>query len=68
MNINLLKGEIKKSGLTQADVASKIGMSLSRFNAKINNNQGAEFSLADIRALKLLFNFSPDQVDAIFFT
>ncbi len=67
MNANLFKGEMKKLGYRQADVAEKIGISLSRFNAKINGTQGAEFSLAEIRAIKSLFGFSAEQVDIIFF-
>ncbi len=36
MNINGLKGIIKSNGLTQADVAESLGISLRTFNSKIN--------------------------------
>lgn len=68
MNANLLKGEIKKAGYTQADVATKIGLSLSRFNAKINGTNGSEFTLAEVRAFKTLFGFSSETIDEIFFS
>lgn len=68
MNADLLKGVIRSHGKTQQDVSREIGLSLSRFNAKINNSGGAEFSLSEVRRLKLLFNLSPDQIDAIFLT
>lgn len=68
MNTNLLKGEIKARGMTQADISREIGVSLSRFNAKLNNCHGAEFSLAEVRSLKNLLNLSPSQVDIIFFS
>ncbi len=68
MNSALLKGEIRGKNMTQAAVAGEIGISLSRFNAKLNNNQGAEFSLGEIRAIKTLLNLSSEQVDHIFFS
>lgn len=68
MNANLLKGEIKAKGMTQADISREIGVSLSRFNAKLNNFRGAEFSLSEVRSMKHLLNLSPSQVDVIFFS
>lgn len=68
MNTALLKGEIRAKSLTQEDVASRIGISLSRFNAKLNNSGGAEFSLGEVRAIKTLLQLSPERVDLIFFT
>lgn len=67
MNTALLKGEIRSKSLTQEDVASEIGISLSRFNAKLNNSGGAEFSLGEVRAIKTLLELSPERVDLIFF-
>ena len=67
MNIDLLKGEIKSHGMTQEDVAKKIGLSLSRFNAKLNNTNGAEFSLGEAMAMIKLLSLDPARVDQIFF-
>lgn len=67
MNSALLKGEIRARSMTQEDVASKIGVSLSRFNAKLNNTGGAEFSLGEVRAIKSLLCLDSDAVDTIFF-
>lgn len=67
MNGALLKGEIRARELTQEEVAKKIGISLSRFNAKLNNSGGAEFSLGEVRAIKGLLGLTADQVDVIFF-
>lgn len=66
MNKDLLKGTIRSCGMTQEDVAVKIGLSLSRFNAKINETGGAEFSLGEARSLKQLLNLSSEQFDSIF--
>ena len=53
--------------MTQEDIASKIGISLSRFNAKLNNTGGAEFSLGEVRAIKALLCLNSEAVDSIFF-
>lgn len=67
MNSALLKGEIRARSMTQEYVASKIGVSLSRFNAKLNNTGGAEFSLGEVRAIKSLLCLDHETVDTIFF-
>ena len=67
MNSNLLKAKLAENGLTQCDAAGEIGVSLSRFNAKINAADGAEFTLGEVRALKKLLNLSADNTDEIFF-
>lgn len=67
MNGALLKGKIREKSLTQKDVADNIGISLSRFNAKLNNSGGAEFSLGEVRAIKSLLKLNSEQVDQIFF-
>ena len=67
MNINLLKGKLKENGLNQGDMAVKLGISLSRFNAKLNERDGAEFSLGELQALKRILKLTSKQVDQIFF-
>lgn len=67
MNADMLKGKLREKAMTQADVAQKIGLSLSRFNAKINETGGAEFSLGEIRNMKRLLSLDAAQVDQIFF-
>lgn len=68
MNSNLLKGKMKERGMTQEDVAKRIGISLSRFNAKLNETDGAEFSLGEAKSLIDLFCLQSDQIDQIFFS
>lgn len=67
MNGNILRGKFREKGMTQADVAKKIGISLSRFNAKLNEAGGAEFTLGEALLLKRLFDLSAEQMDEIFF-
>lgn len=68
MNSDLLKGKIREKALTQEALASEIGISLSRFNAKLNNSGGAEFTLGEVRALKKALMLDSNQVDQIFFS
>lgn len=67
MNSNLLKGEIRAKAMTQENIARSIGISLSRFNAKLNGTGGAEFSLGEIRSIKTVLGLSAEQIDHIFF-
>lgn len=68
MNANLLKGKIREKNMTQEDIASGVGISLSRFNAKINNHGGAEFTLGEVRAMKDILSLDSNQVNNIFFS
>lgn len=67
MNVNLLKGKIREKGYTQEDVAEKMGISLSRFNAKLNERGGAEYSLGELQAMRGILQLTPKQVEQIFF-
>ena len=67
MNVNLLKGKIREHGYTQEDVAEKMGISLSRFNAKLNERGGAEFSLGELKALRKVLFLTGKQLEQIFF-
>lgn len=63
----LLKGKIREKGMTQQDVAAEIGISLSRFNAKLNNTNDAQFTLQEVKLMRGLLDLTSDQVDQIFF-
>lgn len=62
-----LKAKIREFGETQADLASAIGVSLSRLNAKLNCTGGAEFGLGEIAAIKRHYHLTAEEVDLIFF-
>lgn len=68
MNKNEFVSVMKKHGDNQSDVAAFIGISLQRFNAKLNETDGAEFTQGEIQKVKEKYNLDGDQVDAIFFT
>ncbi len=66
MHADLIKGKIREHGMTQSDIAKKMGLSLSRFNAKLNETAGAEFSLGEAQALIRILQLSKDQIEQIF--
>lgn len=68
MQTKMLKGKLVESGMTQEAAANKIGISLSRFNSKINERHNAEFTLNEVIALKDALHLSLDEVSQIFFT
>lgn len=68
MNTNRLKGKLKEFALSQEETADKMGISLSRFNAKINGRGGAQFVLSEVQILKKLLCLTAEQVDQIFFS
>lgn len=67
MNSAKLKSIMVLNRDTAGDLAEAIGVSSQRFSAKINEKDGAEFNQGEIMKIKVRYNLSPDEVDAIFF-
>jgi len=67
MNKNKLVSKMKLYGDTQEMLADAIGISVQRLNAKINQTGGAEFTMSEIRAIKIRYNLTSEEVDEIFF-
>ena len=68
MNTNELKEKLKECSLSQEMMADKMGISLSSFNAKINEREGAQFVLGEVQSIKKILHLTADQVDQIFFS
>lgn len=66
MDEKLLRSAMVKHGDTQSDLAEAMGISLSRLNAKINNN-GAEFKQTEIMFIKQRYKLTAKEVNEIFF-
>lgn len=66
MNKALLKSYMARNGDTQAHLASVLGLSLSRLNAKINETGGAEFKQTEIAFIKDRYCMVPAEIVAIF--
>jgi DNA-binding XRE family transcriptional regulator len=67
MNKNEFVSKMKKHGDNQSDLAKYIGISVQRFNAKLNGTGGAEFTQGEIQKVKEKYNLTSEEVDAIFF-
>lgn len=67
MNKNKLVGIMYANGDRQVDLANAIGISLQRFNAKINETDGAEFTQGEIQKIKERYNLKAKEIDEIFF-
>lgn len=65
VNTRQLKAAIAGKGFTQAEVATKIGISKASFNYKILNRH--DFKLNEVKSLCDLLDISNDAMTAIFF-
>ena len=52
---------------TNGNLAEYLQISESRFSAKMNETNGAEFTQSEIRHIVSRYNLSPDQTSQIFF-
>lgn len=59
--------KMKLFGDTQEILATALGISLSRLNAKINETDGAEFKQSEMRFFRDRWHLTPEEVDQIFF-
>ena len=67
MNKNKFVSVMKLHGDTQESLAEAIGLSVQRMNAKINSTGGAEFTMSEIRAIKIRYSLKSEEIDDIFF-
>jgi hypothetical protein len=63
----MLNSKMALFGDRQEDLANALDLSLSRTNAKINETDGAEFTLSEIKIIKFRYHLTAEEVDAIFF-
>ena len=68
MNAPLLKGLMVSNGDTQEKLAEFLGISLSRFNAKLNERDGAAFTQPEITAMVERYHMNSETAMAVFFT
>ena len=67
MNKTLLSSVMVKNRDTQAKLAAAIGLSLSRFNAKINEREGAAFTQTEMAFIIKRYHLTNDEAMEIFF-
>ncbi len=67
MNKQKLVGIMHGNGDTQEILAKAIGISVQRFNAKINETNNAEFTQGEIQRIKERYDLTAEDIDEIFF-
>ena len=67
MNKNLFVSKMKLNGDSQAKLAEKIGISVQRLNAKINETGNAEFTQGEIQKIRNNYSLSNDEINDFFF-
>ena len=68
MNKNQLRSFMALNGDNDGKLAEYLGLSRSRFSAKINETGGAEFNQGEISKIKQRYNLTADEIDSIFFS
>lgn len=64
-NMNLLKGKIREHGLTQSDVATRIGMDSSTFSKKVSAD-GLKFTVGEMHSIAAVLSLTNDECRDIF--
>jgi len=67
MNKPLFNSYLAKRSDTQAALATAMGLSLSRLNAKINEANGASFTQTEMAFVIERYNLSGDEACEVFF-
>ena len=65
---NIFESKMKLYCDRQSDIAEHLGISLSRFNAKLNGTDGAEFTSSEIAKIKERYKLTDEEVIEIFFS
>jgi hypothetical protein len=68
MNKPLLRSVMARYGDTQDSLAAAMGISLSRFNAKVNERNGAAFTQSEMSFIIERYHLTSDEAMDIFFT
>lgn len=65
MGLRMLKGKRMIIGLTQADVAKKLGINVKSYNFKENGK--SKFTLKELKRISEIFDLSEEEIRKIFF-
>lgn len=68
MAYNKLKGLLRERGISYAELASKINLSIAGLSNKINRKKGSDFTIAEVMSIKNYLSLLNDDVYLIFFT
>lgn len=64
---NKLKGRMRELNITQREAAEKLSIDESTFNRKLNNREGACFTISEANSLATLLDLSTSERGEYFF-
>lgn len=67
MNSRLLKAKMTVFGDTQLSLANALGISGSRLNSKINETDGAQFTMSEMQTIVGRYHLTEADIKLIFF-
>ena len=68
MAYNKLKGILREKGVSYAELASKINLSVAGLSNKINRKKGSDFTITEAMSIKNYLNLLNEDINLIFFT
>jgi hypothetical protein len=68
LSYNKLKGILREKGVSYAELASKINLSVAGLSNKINRKKGSDFTITEAMSIKNYLNLLNEDVYLIFFT
>lgn len=63
----MLVSKMKLHGDRNEDVAKYLGITYQSYSYKLNGTNGKQFTCNEIRLIKIRYNLTPEEIDAIFF-
>ena len=67
LSYNKLKGILREKGVSYAELASKINLSVAGLSNKINRKKGSDFTITEAMSIKNYLNLLNEDVYLIFF-
>lgn len=62
-----IKRQMRSAGITQEQLANRLGIDPSTLNRKINNADGCKISVREANEIASILNFRKDELTDIFF-
>lgn len=66
MNTAKLKGKMRELSITQEDLAKSIGISVSTINRKLQEVDGASFTVGEVSKISKVLALTPEESSQIF--
>lgn len=68
MNTAKLKGKMRENGMSQEEMAKRLGVALSTLNRKLQVQEGDNFTVGEANKIYRILDLTSDEAVAIFFS